>query len=289
MHKLVVLIAAIGLVPSRALGQAADHLDRGDLSDFRQEAEHGELEGQETGAQTGAPAFTFSFGGMLLLDTNPAWASDGSPSALLAAPNAALTYSHPSLIPGWDLTLSASADADIFSRDSDDLNETRVNGGAMLFHNISNVGTLSLGVRARGVFIGQGFDHFDHWLGRYTIGFVPNISKSFSTSIIAEYRSSSDRDQRRFIGTVNLDLPLLDARNVKLDFFQEFAFSKFTAGDRQGRTDLLSLSDLALTPRLNLPDRVRLRISAILIHRFSNREGSRFTGFQVGPTLGFEF
>lgn len=283
-------LSALLLIPSGALGQTADHVDRGDLSDFRQQSEYGELEGQEvTAAKAGEPALSFSAGGMLLLDTNPAWASDGSATALLGAPSFGMTYFHPSVVRGWDLELTASSDADIFSHDAGEFNETRVNGGVMLFHTFPSMGTLSIGARARGVFIGKGFGDFDHSLGRFTMGFVPEISKSFDVSFTGEYRTSPSESERRFIESVNLNLPVLTARDVEVSFLQELAFSQFTAGSNNGRNDLLSLSEITLTPKFDLPQGIRFRIAAIFFHRFSNRQASRFTGFQVGPTIGFRF
>ena len=119
--------------------------------------------------------------------------------------------------------------------------------------------------------------------------FAPNLPGRLSASVGAEYRDSSEASQRRAIATANFGSTLLESGGVRLDFFQEFAFSRFTAGANDGRQDLLSLSEVSLAPSLGLPKGMQLAITATLFHRFSNREASRFTGVQLGPSLGFRF
>jgi hypothetical protein len=284
----VLPIALLSVAPA-ARAQEADHADRGDVSDFR-EHEDGRPEPYEYRPDgTPGPSWSLDIGAPLLFDTNPFWAADGSHDALLATPSLALAYSHPQLIPGWDLALSAEADADIYSRDPEELNEARLTAAATIFHQVGNAGTLSFGFRQRWSYIGEDFSDFDQSQQRYIVMFAPNFPGSVSASVSAEYRDSSQASQRRAIGTVNFDWTMLDSEHVRLGFFQEFAFSHFTAGANDGRDDLLSLSEVMLTPQLNLPPGMRLGVAATLFHRFSNREASRFTGVQVGPSLGFRF
>ena len=289
MPSLPIMVSAALLAPKGALAQEADHSDRGDVSDFRKH-EDGRPEPYAYGLDGALrPSRSLSLDAPFLFDTNPFWASDGSKSTLLAAPSLTLTYSHPRLVPGWDLELSAGADADIFSNDPDELNEARLNAAATIFHRVGNAGTLSFGFRARWSYIGEGFGDFDNAQQRYIVMFAPNVSDDIWASVSAEYRDSSQASQRRVIGKVNFDWTMLESAGVRLGLFQEFAFSRFTAGANEGRRDLLSLSELLLTPDLGLPGGMRLGVVATLFHRFSNREGSRFTAIQVGPTLGFRF
>jgi hypothetical protein len=285
----LILVSAVLFAPGEAFAQAADHSDRGDVADFR-EHEDGRPEPYEYGLD-GAPkpSWSLSLDAPLVLDTNPFWASDGSKDAVLVVPSVGLTYAHPGLVPGWDLQLGAAADADIFSRDADDLNEARLDATATVFHALGNAGTLSLGVRARWFYVGQDFNDFDHAQQRYIVSFAPNIADNLWASVSAEYRDASVAEDKRVLGTANLDWTMVENQDVRLGFFQELAFSGFTGGANDGRRDLLSLSELLLTPGLRMPDGVRLGLAVTLFHRFSNREASRFTALQVGPRVGFRF
>lgn len=276
-------------VPPTVPAQEADHTDRGDVSDFR-EHEDGQPEPYEYGPD-GAPqpSWTISTSLPLLADTNPFWSSDGSEVALLAAPSLALTYSHPQLVPGWDLELRTGAAADFFSHEPDDLNEARLDASARLFHQLGDAGTLSFGFKARWNYLGKDFGDFGHAQQRYSVAFAPNISDDVWASVSAEYRDASQDSDKRFIGTVNLDWTMIQNEHLRLGFFQELAYSRFNAGANDGRRDLLSLSELLLSPNLDVPEGMRLGIATTLFHRFSNRESSRFTALQVGPSFGFSF
>lgn len=293
MRKPGLAIVPIALlsIASGARAQDADHSDRGDVSDFREhEDEDGLPEPYEYGLDgVVEPSWSFDIASPLLLDTNPFWAADGSQDALLAAPSLSVTYSHPQLVPGWDLELSAGADADIYSRDPDELNEARLDAAVRAFHRVGNAGTLSFGFRARWSYVGEDFSDFDHAQQRYTVTFASSLSDDIRTAVSAEYRDASAAEDRRFLGTVNFDWTMLDNEAVRLGFFQEFAASSFIAGTNDGRNDLLSLSELSLTPDLDLPDGVRLGVIAALFHRFSNRNASQFTALQVGARLGVGF
>jgi hypothetical protein len=286
---LTVLPLALLFIAPGAHAQEADHSDRGDVSDFR-EHDDGRPEpyAYDLDGKPG-PSWSFDASTPLLFDTNPFWAADGSEDALLATPSLSLTYSHPQLVPGWDLELSAEADADVYSRDPDDLNEARLTAEATIFHRVGNAGTLSFGFRQRWSYIGEDFSDFDQSQQRYVATFASNVSGNLWASVNAEYRDSSRASQKRAMGTVEFDWTMLESEDVRLGFFQEFAYSRFTAGANDGRHDLLSLSELLLTPNLNLPNGMRFSVAATLFHRFSNREASRFTGVQVGPSLGFRF
>ncbi|MBT2134936.1 hypothetical protein KK137_11385 [Croceibacterium sp. LX-88] len=292
MHRraIPILAGAILFAPASVLAQDADHSDRGDVADFRDHEDDGQPEPYEIGLDgRPEPSWSLSIGVPVLYDTNPFWDPDGSEDAVLFSPSLALTYAHPELIPGWDLELSGGADADFFSNDPDELNEGRLNATATVFHRIAGAGTLSLGFRARWVYLGESFDHFDHSLQRYVVAFAPDISDKVGISLSGEYRDSGQPENRRVIGTANFDVTILDTPDVRVGFFQEFAYSSYTAGANDGREDLLSLSEVSLTPGFELPDGMRLNLAAILFHRFSNFESSRFTAVQVGPTLGFSF
>lgn len=286
---LLIMGSALLIAPSGVFAQEADHSDRGDAADFR-EHEDGRPEPYEYGPD-GAPkpSWSLAIDSPLLLDTNPFWARDGSKDAMLVVPSLEVAYRHPQLLPGWDLELRGGGDADVFSRDPDELNEGRLDARAKVFHALGNAGTLSLGVRARWIYLGQDFNDFAHAQQRYTVSFAPNISDDIWASVSAEYRDASVAEEKRVMGTVNLDWTMVENQDVRLGFFQEFAFSGFTGGANDGRRDLLSLNELLLTPGLRMPDGVQLGVAATLFHRFSNREASRFTAIQVGPRVGFRF
>lgn len=285
---LTILASTLVFAPLKVLAQEADHSDRGDVSDFREHEE--EPEPYEYGLDgKPKPSWSASIGLPLLADTNPFWSSDGSDVALLAAPSVGVTYAHPQLLPGWDLELRTGAAADIFSHDPDELNEARLDASARVLHQLGNAGTLSFGFKARWNYIGKNFGDFDHAQQRYTVMFAPNISDAIWTSVTAEYRDASQDSEKRFLGTVNLDWTMLDNENLRLGFFQEFAYSHFTAGTNDGRQDLLSLSELLLAPKLDLPDGAQLGVAATLFHRFSNRDASRFTALQIGPSVNVRF
>ena len=288
---LAILPIALLFIASGARAQEADHSDRGDVSDFRDhEDEDGLPEPYEYGLDGMVePSWSFDIASPILLDTNPFWAADGSHDALLVTPSLSVTYSHPQLVSGWDLELSGGADADIYSRDPEELNEARLDATARAFHRLGNAGTLSFGFRARWSYVGEDFSVFDHAQQRYTVTFASSLSDDIRTAVSAEYRDASDAAQRRFLGTVNFDWTMLANDDVRLGFFQEFAASSFTAGTNDGRDDLLSLSELSLTPVLDLPEGVRLGVTAALFHRISNREASRFTALQVAARLGVGF
>ncbi|MBO9519222.1 MAG: hypothetical protein J7493_14250 [Porphyrobacter sp.] len=292
VHKLAVpmMAGAILLAPASAIAQNADHSDRGDVSDFREHEEDGEPQPYEFGLDgKPKPSWSLAVGEFALYDTNPFWDADGSEDALLFSPSVGLTYSHPNLVSGWDLELGAGVDADLFSNNPDELNEGRLNFSATVFHAIPDVGTLSFGFRARWVYLGDSFGDFDHSLQRYLIVFAPDISDKVGISLSGEYRDSGVAANRRFIGTVNFDASIVDTPDVAVGFFQEFSYSAYTAGLNDGRDDLLSMSEVTLTPNLGLPDGANLALAAILFHRFSNREAARFTAIQVGPTFGYRF
>jgi hypothetical protein len=287
----LLIMASVFLVsaPNRVLAQDADHSDRGDAADFR-EHEEGKPEPYEVGLDgSPQPSWSLRVESPLLLDTNPFWALDGSKDAMLVVPSLEVAYRHPQLVPGWDLELRGGGDADIFSRDPDELNEGRLDARATISHAIESAGLLSFGFRARWVYVGQDLNDFDHAQQRYTVSFAPDVPDDLWVSVSAEYRDASEAKEKRFTGTANLDWTMIEDQDLRLGFFQEFAFSGFTAGSNDGRRDLLALSELLLTPGLRMPDGVRLGLAATLLHRFSNREGSRFTAVQVGPRVGFRF
>ena len=286
---LAILPITLLLLAPGARAQEADHSDRGDVSDFR-EHEEGRPEPYEYGLDgKPKPSWSFDIDAPLVLDTNPFWAADGSQDALLAAPSLTLGYAHPQLVSGWDLELSAGADADIYSRDPEELNEARLETTARVRHRIENAGTLTVGFRARWSYVGKDFSDFDHAQQRYSVAFSPDVSNNLWMSVSAEYRDASAAAQKRLLGTAEIDWTVLENQDVRLSFFQELAFSHFTAGSNEGRDDLLSLSELSLAPDMGLPEGMELGVTATLFHRFSNREASRFTALQVGVDLGFEF
>ncbi|MET0587889.1 MAG: hypothetical protein ABWZ75_05150 [Novosphingobium sp.] len=283
------MASALLFVHAEVLAQDADHTDRGDAADFR-EHEEARPEPYEVGLDgTPQPSWSLRIESPVLLDTNPFWARDGSKDAMLVVPSLEVAYRHPQLFPGWDLELRGGGDADIFSRNPDELNEGRLDARATIFHPIENAGTLSFGVRARWVYVGQDLNDFDHAQQRYHVSFAPDLPDAVWASVSAEYRDASDAGEKRFTGTANLDWTMVENQDVRLSFFQEFAFSGFTGGTNDGRRDLLSLSEMLLTPGLRMPDGVRLGLAVSLFHRFSNRESSRFTAVQVGPRVGFRF
>ncbi len=285
----LIIGSALLFSPGGAFAQEADHSGRGDAADFR-EHEDGRPEPYEYGLD-GAPrpSWSLSLNSPLLYDTNPFWAHDGSKDAMLVVPSVEIAYRHPQLAPGWDLELRGGAEADVFSRDPDELNEGRLDARATISHPIENAGTLSLGVRARWIYVGEDLNHFDHAQQRYTLSFAPNLPDNIWASVTAEYRDASAASAKRVMGTANLDWTMVQSHNLGLSFFQEFEFSAFTDGANDGRRDLLSLSELLLTPGLRIPDGVELSLVATLFHRFSNREERRFTGLQVGPRVAFRF
>lgn len=280
-------VALLAVAPA-AHAQEADHTDRGDVADFR-EHDDGRPEPYERGLD-GRPraSWTLEAGAPVVLDTNPFWAAGGSPDALLVTPSLALDYAHPQLMPGWDLELRARADADIFSRDPDELNEARLEAAATLFHRIGDAGTLSFGFRNRWSYTGKDFGDFDQSQQRYTAVFAADFASNLWASLGFEYRHSTDPSQRRAIGTASFDWSI-ETGGVRVGLFQELAFSDFVAGSNDGRRDLLSLSELSLTPALALPPGMRLGLTASLFHRFSNRETARFTAVQVGPNIRLRF
>lgn len=281
---------AVLLASSEALAQDADHSDRGDVSDFREHAEDGKPEPYKIGLDgEPEPSWSLSVGAPILYDTNPFWDPDGSDDAILFAPSIGLTYSHPGLLPGWDLELNGGADADLFTRDPDELNEARLSADATVFHQIGKAGTLSFSFRARWIYLGESFGQFDQSQQRYVVGFAPNISNKVGISLSGEYRDSSRSESRRFIGRINFDVTAIETRDVRVGLFQEFDYSSYFSGANDGREDLLSMTEVMLTPTFALPPGTRLSLAATLFHRFSNRAASRFTAVQIGPTLGFRF
>lgn len=283
-----IVLAAV-LLPAQIQAQQSDHTDRGDAADFR-EHEDGRPEPYEYDALgVPGPSWGFDVAVPLSLDVNPFWSSDGSQDALLAAPSLTVTYTHPQLLPGLDLELKGRADADIYSHDPSELNEARLIAAATLFHQLGDVGILSAGFQARWAFVGKGFGRFDQSQQRYMVTFAPNIPDGVWASAGLEYRDSSAAAQRRIIATANVDWTMVDNALVRLGLFQELAFSRFTAGANDGRRDLLSLSELLLTPNFDLPAGLRVGMAATLFHRFSNRRASRFTTVQIGPSVRIRF
>ncbi|MFS2109005.1 hypothetical protein ACCC88_04910 [Sphingomonas sp. Sphisp140] len=293
------------LLTQPALAQRADRTDRGDLSESRRatrppqrtpapsplprEQLFAALLAEEGEEEPAKPSWAFNVGSPVLLDVNPAGAPGGSADALYGDPSFSAEYSRPGIFPRWDLTVSGAADADLYSYDPDELDETRLDGGVILSRDFAGVGKFSLGFKERVVFSGAGFETFNYALQRYVMSFKPKISDNFSLALTGEFRTSTQSKQRRWFADLNMKWTALATKDGTLTFAQQFSLSEFRKGGNSGREDLLSQTKVTFVPELSLPDGFTFDISATLIRRFSNRADNRFTDVQVGPSFSYDF
>lgn len=234
---------------------------------------------------------------------NPAGEPGGSTAAGYFGPSGTLALSVPDIVGGWALSAVGGSDADLFSRKPDDLDETRVTGELSIGKEwtrkrqnaagavVEKKDTLSLGIREKVAYLGPGYGRFNYAMERYFLSFGHDLSTVVNIGLIAEYRASGKPEQRSAVTKATFNWTLLDKPNVlKVAFGQELSLYLFRAGANKGRNDYLSQSGLTITPVITaLPKGFELSMSAVFIHRFSNRATARFSDIEIGPVLTKKF
>lgn len=282
-----------GAVSNPALAQRSDRTDRGDVSEFRNRqrpvsappARSNDLSVIITAERPAETIDSWSLDVQLplLYVANPPEGPQDTRDAYLGNPSLALAYV--TKLGEWKLTAKTATDADLFSRNTDDLDETRITGAISLSRKLMP-GEVTFAFREKVAFERAGYSRFNYALERYVVGFSPALKDPrWSLSFEAEYRASAKAEQRRYFFSADAGWSQRVSSRWSLAVEEELDASSFRAGLNSGRRDLLSQTSFSVTPNMGLPPNVALSFGAFLFHRFSNRASARFTDFQIGPKL----
>jgi hypothetical protein len=222
------------------------------------------------------------------LDTNPDETRTDSHNAGWFNPALSVNYAKSDIGSGFSTALAAGSDADLFTRAPSEDDETRINGAALLAHELAG-GKLTAGMRERVAYSGAGYGRFHYAIERYVLEYAPKASNLDSFDFTAEYRASNALDQRRWFSSASVSLTPKWG-GIALGFGEELDLGIFRDPSLLGRHDLLSSTTLALAPANGIHiGPAQLELDASFFHRFSNKHSSVYSEFQIGPKLSYAF
>ena len=186
---------------------------------------------------------------------------------------------------GWDIGGGAFIDADYYTTDDNLFGEGRLEGFAFASRPVGP-GLFTAEFILIGVFSNDFNDHdFDLRIAdaTYSVGLG-----ALDAEVSAEYQDSDIAELRRWriTGMVGhtWDTPVL-GHEITLE--GDLAFSDFNDGLNTNRNDVTSA--LVLIAEKDLGHGWSLEWEAALVHRFSNREETRFDAFDLGVTIAAAF
>jgi len=186
---------------------------------------------------------------------------------------------------GWDLGGGVFIDADYYTTDDNLFGEGRLEGFAFAGRPVGP-GVFTAEFILIGVFSNDFNNHdFDLRIAdaTYSVGFG-----ALDAEVSAEYQDSDIAELRRWrlTGMVGhtWDTPVL-GHEITLE--GDLAFSDFNDGLNTNRNDVTSA--LVLIAEKDLGHGWSLEWEAALVHRFSNREETRFDAFDLGVTIAAAF
>lgn len=186
----------------------------------------------------------------------------------------------------WRLRGSLTVDGDYFVGDYNDrFGEGRLEARGYAEHE-AGPGDLRAGYRVLGGFSND-FAERDYTLQVASLAYTVSIS-ALRGELSAEYHGSDDPNLRRTRVTSLVGYTLPDAQwGYDVTLGGMLQYSDFRAGDNKGRNDLTA--QISLGAGRAFSNGVSLGWFAAFSHRFSNRDRSRFTEFDIGPTISKTF
>lgn len=186
---------------------------------------------------------------------------------------------------GWDIGGGAFIDADYYTRDDNAFGEGRLEGFAFASRPVGP-GVFTAEFILIGVFSND-FNNHDFDLRIADATYSMGIG-ALDAEVSAEYQDSDIAELRRWrlTGMVGhtWDTPVL-GHEITLE--GDLAFSDFNDGLNTNRNDVTSA--LVLIAEKDLGHGWSLEWEAALVHRFSNREETRFDAFDLGVTIAAAF
>lgn len=186
---------------------------------------------------------------------------------------------------GWDIGGGALIDADYYTSDDDAFGEGRLEGFAFASRTLGP-GVFTAEVILIGIFSN---DFNDHDLDLRIADLTYSVEMGpLDAEVSAEYQGSDIAELRRARLTAMVghtwDTPVL-GHEVTLE--GDVAFSDFNDGLNTNRND--ATAAVVLVAEKDLGHGWSLEWEAALVHRFSNREQSRFDAFDLGVTVAAAF
>lgn len=282
--KLSVLVVAGLGVPGWSFAQERDPTGRYDVLE---PADHLE-EMLEPEPQLGvAPARPFtvdlSLGGAF--STNAGQSSSDPVKTGVATPSLAVR-AVPFDLGGWEVRAGLTADGDYLSGDYNDrFGEGRLEVRTSAEYGLGP-GELRVGYRVQGGFSND-FAEQNYTLQVSSLAYTANI-QALRAEVSAEYHGSDVANLRRTRLTSLVAYRLAEPQfGHVVTLGGMLQFSDFRAGDNRNRNDVSAQISLGAVRVFS--SGVSLGWFAAFTHRFSNREQSRFTEFDIGPTLSKTF
>lgn len=186
---------------------------------------------------------------------------------------------------GWDIGGGALIDADYYTNDDDAFGEGRLEGFAFATRPVGP-GVFTAEVILIGIFSN---DFNDHDLDLRIADMTYSVRLgALDTEVSAEYQDSDIAELRRWritgMAGHTWDTPVL-GHEVTLE--GDLAFSDFNDGLNTNRNDVTAA--VVLIAEKDLGHGWSLEWEAALVHRFSNREETRFDAFDLGVTIAAAF
>lgn len=280
--KLSVLLLAGLSVPGWSFAQERDPTGRYDVLEPAEHLE--EMLEPELGVLPGR-LFTLdlSLGGAF--STNAGQSSSAPVKTGVATPSIAIR-AVPFSLGGWEVRGGLTADGDYLVGDYNDrFGEGRLEARGTAEHGLGP-GDLRIGYRVLGGFSND-FAEQNYTLQVSSLAYTASI-QALRAEVSAEYHGSDVANLRRTRITSLLAYRLAEPQfGHDITLGGMLQFSDFRAGDNRNRNDVSA--QISLGAVRTFSNGVSLGWFAAFTHRFSNREQSRFTEFDIGPTLSKTF
>lgn len=275
-------LAAVLVVPGWGLAQVRDPTGRYDVLEPADHLE--EMLEPEAGVAPVRP-FTTDFALGAGFSTNAGQSPSEPVRTGVATPSGAIR-AVPISMGSWEVRGGLTVDGDYFVGDYNDrFGEGRLEARASAEHGLG-AGDLRVGYRVLGGFSND-FAQHSYTLQVTSLAYTATID-AFSAELSAEHHGSDVANLRRTRVTSLLAYTLAEPQfghDVTLGGMLQF--SDFRAGDNRNRNDVSAQISLGAVREFS--NGVSLGWFAAFTHRFSNREQSRFTEFDIGPTLSRTF
>ncbi len=283
LFRLSRLIVGALSIPGLVSAQERDPTGRYDVLE---PADHLEdlLEEPDLGLAPGRP-FTIDLALGGAFSTNAGQSRSAPVQTGVATPSLAIR-AVPISLGSWRLRGSLTADGDYFVGDYNDrFGEGRLEARGYAEHELGP-GDLRAGYRVLGGFSND-FAERNYTLQVTSLAYTVSI-EALRGELSAEYHGSDDPNLRRTRVTSLLAYRLPEPQfGYDVTLGGMLQYSDFRAGDNSGRSDVTA--QISLGAARAFSNGVSLGWFAAFSHRFSNRERSRFTEFDIGPTISKAF
>ena len=282
IFKLSGLFVAVLSVPGWSFAQERDPTGRYDVLEPAEHIE--EMLEPDVRALTGR-LFTVDLSLAGAFSTNAGQTSSAPVKTGVATPSVAIR-AVPVSLGTWEVRGGLTADGDYLTGDYNDrFGEGRLEARGSAERRLGQ-GDLRIGYRVHGGFSND-FAERAYTLQVGSVAYTANI-QALRAEVSAEHQASDVANLRRTRVTslVAYRLPGQQfGHDITLGAMLQF--SDFRAGDNRNRNDVSA--QISLGAARAFSNGVSLGWFAAFTHRFSNREQSRFTEFDIGPTLSKTF